>query len=239
MKRQTLRRMAAGLAACTFLAAALPFTQLPASAANLITNATFESGSSDWGMYKESGGAATLGTDGGRLALHVTSTGKVTYSVQMFYDIIPLYQNGKYRLKYDISCTTNRFVEGMIQQNGGTYQAYTWKGIDISPTPTTVDYEFTMKEETDIMAKLVFNCGLQEKDGGSLGEHTIYLDNVSLELVDDSQVDYGATRPYEAPILTNQIGYRTDSRKIAVVRNASASTFSVVDAQTNQSVYTG
>ncbi len=239
MKKQSFRRIAAGLAACVLMASALPMTQFTASAANLISNSTFDSGSTDWGIYKESGGSATLGTDSGRLALHISSTGKLTYAVQMYYDIIPLYQNGVYRLKYDISCTTNRYVEGMIQQNGGTYQAYTWKGLDISPTPQTVDYQFTMTAESDIMAKLVFNCGLQEKDGGDLGEHTIYLDNVSLELVDDSNVDYGSTRPYEPPITTNQVGYRTDSEKIAVIRNASgASSFSVVDAQNGQVVYT-
>lgn len=243
MKKHMIRKITAGLAACALLVSALPAmdnAQLTASAANLISNSTFESGSSDWGTYKESGGAATLGTDSGRLALKITSTGTLTYAVQMYYDIIPLYQNGVYRLKYDISCTTNRFVEGMIQQNGGKYTAYTWKGLDIGPTPQTVDYEFTMDYESDIMSKLVFNCGLQEKDGGSLGEHTIYLDNVSLELVDDSKVDYGATRPYEAPILTDQVGYRTDSTKTAIIRNANgASSFSVVNADTRQVVYTG
>ncbi len=240
MKKNTFRRFAAGVAACVLLGTALPITQYTASAANLISNSTFETGTSDWGIYKESGGACTLSTDSGRLALKITSTGTLTYAVQMYYDIIPLYQNGVYRLKYDISCTTDRFVEGMIQQNGGKYTAYTWKGLDIGPTPQTVDYEFTMDYESDIMSKLVFNCGLQEKDGGSLGEHTIYLDNVSLELVDDSNVDYSGTRPYEPPILTNQVGYRTDAEKTAVIRNASgASSFSVVNADTKQVVYTG
>ncbi len=240
MKKHTFRRVAAVIAACACLASALPMAQLPVSAENLITNSTFDSGSTDWGIYKESGGTATLGTDSGRLALHITNSGKVNYAVQMYYDIIPLYQNGVYRLKYDISCTTNRFVEGMIQQNGGTYQAYTWKGLNISPTPQSVSYEFTMEAESDIMAKMVFNCGIQENDGKDMGDHTIYLDNVSLELIDDSKVDYSSTRPYEPPILTNQVGYRTDSTKTAVIRNASgASTFSVVNADTKQVVYTG
>lgn len=240
MKKSRFRRIAAGIAACVLMGTALPMTQFTASAANLISNSTFDSGTSDWGTYKESGGACALSTEDGKLALHVTSTGTLNYAVQVYYDIVPLYQNGVYRLTYDISCSTERYVEGMIQQNGGIYQAYTWKGLDIGPTPQTVDYEFTMEAETDIMAKLVFNCGLQEKDGGSLDEHTIYLDNVSLELVDDSRVDYSAARPYEPPIVTNQVGYRTDSKKQAVIRNASdASSFSVVNADSGQAVYTG
>ena len=240
MKKQTFKRIAAAIAACVMLGAAIPAATIPASAANLVSNSTFESGSSGWGMYKESGGAATLGTDSGRLALHVSSTGELTYSVQMSYANVPLYQNAKYRLSYDISCTTNRYVECMLQQNGGTYQAYDWEGLTIGQNATHVDKTFTMKADTDIMAKLVFNCGLEEADGGPLPEHTIYLDNVVVEVVDDSQVNYEATGPYMAPIVTDQVGYRPDAKKTVVVRGANgASKFSVVNAASGQTVYTG
>lgn len=239
-QKTSIRRCLAAIAACALMTTALPVAQISVSAADLISNGTFESSSSGWGMYKESGGAASLSTDNGRLALKVSSTGKVTYAVQMFYDIIPLYENGVYHLKYDISSSVDRYVEGMIQQNGGTYAAYTWKGLDLTSQPQTVDYEFTMEYETDIMAKLVFNCGLQAKDGGELPEHVIYLDNVSLELVDDSKVDYSATRPYAPPILTDQTGYKTNSKKTAVFRNVTdQKEFSVVNADTKQIVYTG
>lgn len=241
MKSKKFRKLAAAIAACTVMASALPAVPAVVSAAsNIISNSTFDSGTSGWGTYKESGGVCSLGTENGRLALTVSNVGKVNYAVQVYYDIIPLYQNGVYRIKYDISSTTDRYIEAMIQQNGGTYQAYTWKGLELTSTPQTVDYEFTMKAETDIMSKLVFNCGIQEKHEGVLPEHKIYIDNVSIELVDDSKVDYSATRPYEAPIITNQVGYKCDSKKTAVFRNAdNESKFSVVNADTNQVVYTG
>ncbi|MBQ8350102.1 MAG: glycoside hydrolase family 9 protein [Ruminococcus sp.] len=241
MKSKKFRKLAAAIAACTVMASALPAVPAVVSAAsNIISNSTFDSGTSGWGTYKESGGVCSLGTENGRLALTVSNVGKVNYAVQVFYDIIPLYQNGVYRIKYDISSTTDRYIEAMIQQNGGTYQAYTWKGLNLTSTPQTVDYEFTMDAETDIMSKLVFNCGIQEKYEGVLPEHKIYIDNVSLELVDDSKVDYSATRPYEAPIITNQVGYKCDSKKTAVFRNAdNENKFSVVNADTNQVVYTG
>lgn len=238
MKSKKFRKLAAAIAACTVMASALP--AVVSAASNIISNSTFDYGTSGWGTYKESGGVCSLGTENGRLALTVSNVGKVNYAVQVYYDIIPLYQNGVYRIKYDISSTTDRYIEAMIQQNGGTYQAYTWKGLELTSTPQTVDYEFTMKAETDIMSKLVFNCGIQEKHEGVLPEHKIYIDNVSIELVDDSKVDYSATRPYEAPIITNQVGYKCDSKKTAVFRNAdNESKFSVVNADTNQVVYTG
>lgn len=237
MKNQLFKKTAAGLLACTMLTAAVSVFTADA-AKNYVTNSTFDYGTVGWGTYKESGGKCSLTTNNGRLAMNIQSIGSVTYACQMYYETIPLYQNGVYHVQYDISCSTDRFVEGMIQQNGGTYTAYTWKGLDISPEPQTVDYTFTMEYETDIMTKLVFNCGDQ---GEQLPEHTIYLDNVVVELIDDSNVDYKASRPYEPPIVLNQIGYKPDSTKTAVFRdlNNGESSFSVVNAQTDEVVYTG
>ena len=241
MKKNIFKRCTAVFAMCSIMASAMPLMSLPVSAEqNIISNSTFDSGVSGWSTYKESGGSCSLGTENGKLALKISSTGKLNYSVQVCYDIIPLYQNGVYRLKYDISSSVDRYVEGMIQQNGGTYQAYTWKGLSLTSEPQTVDYEFTMEEETDIMAKMVFNCGVPAEGETELPEHTIYLDNVSLELIDDSKVDYSATRPYEPHIMTNQVGYKSDSKKTAVFRNVTGETeFSVVNADTNQTVFTG
>ncbi len=241
MKSKKFKRLAAAIAACSVMALSIPAVPTAVSAAtNIISNSTFDYGTSGWGTYKESGGVCSLGTENGSLALTVSNVGKVNYAVQVYYDIVPLYQNGVYRIKYDISSTTDRYIEAMIQQNGGTYQAYTWKGLQLTSTPQTVDYEFTMTSETDIMSKLVFNCGIQTTHEGVLPEHKIYIDNVSLELVDDSKVDYSANRPYESPILTNQVGYKCDSKKTAVFRGADdQSNFSVVNADTNQIAYTG
>lgn len=208
-----------------------------AASANLIKNSTFDSGTSGWGIYKAGGGDGSISTENGKLALKVKSVGSLNYGVQLFYDIIPLYKNGVYHISYDISSSINRTVEGMIQQNGGTYQAYTWKELYLTPQPQTVDYVFTMTAETDIMSKMVFNCGNQ---GSNLAEHTIYLDNVILELVDDSNVTYPSSENDEEAIIINQIGYKPESQKIAIFRNiGNEREFFVVNANTNQTVYTG
>lgn len=243
-----LKKITALLTSFTMLfsAAAMPGLNMSFAYDNIISNSTFDSGYTGWGMYKESGGSGKLSVDSGRLALTVDSVGKVTYAVQMFYDIIPLYKNGVYHLSYEISANTDRYVECMIQQNGGTYQSYTWKGLNLTQSPQKVDYNFTMKADTDIMSKLVFNCGNEEADAGkNLGTHTIYLDNVVLELVDDSNVDYSEIRAYEPPIVVNQVGYKPNDKKIAVIRKSNdilldfANEFSVVNADTDKVVYTG
>ncbi len=244
MKKHTLRRIAAAVSACAIMTAAMPAVPFASFAAENVLSADFDSGIAGWGTYKESGGVCSLSSEDGKLALKVTNQGTLNYAVQMCYDNpLPLYQNGVYRLRFDISASVPRFIEAMIQQNGGTYQAYTWKGINVTTEMQTVEYEFVMEKETDIMTKFCFNCGLQEKEeGGPVGEHTIYLDNVSLELIDDSQVDYSANAPYEAPIVTNQLGYKTGAKKIAVIRNAESvntNEFSVINADTNEIAYHG
>lgn len=226
--------------ACAMMMAAFPLSEgaMKADAAqNMISNSTFDTGTSGWGTYKESGGKCSLSTEGGRLAFNITDVGTLNYSVQMYYDIVPLYQNAKYRLSFEISCTTPRFVESMIQQNGGTYQAYTWKGLDLTTEPQKVDYTFTMEQETDVMAKLVFNCGNQKE---TVPAHTIYLDNVVLELIDDSNVNYESNMPYAPDIITNQVGYKPDAKKIATFRDVNGATeFSVVNADSKAVVHTG
>lgn len=204
---------------------------------NLISNSTFDSGISGWGTYSAGGGNATLAGENGKLALKVNAIGTLNYSVQVYYDIIPLYKNGVYRLRYEISSSVDRYVEGMIQQNGGTYQAYTWKGLELTQAPQSVDYTFTMLEENDIMSRLVFNCGDQGKD---LPAHTIYLDNVVLELIDDSGVSIPVSENDRNSILINQVGYKPESEKIAVFRNiTNEREFSVINADTGSVVYTG
>ena len=243
MRSKKLKKFAAMLAACTVMASAMPVVQSVSYAAegtNILKNGDFESGTKGWGTYKESGGKATLTAEDGKLALNVTNVGELNYAVQLYYDIIPLYKNGVYRLKYDISTTIDRYLEVMIQQNGGKYTSYTWKGIYATTEPQTITQEFTMAYDTDIMSKLCINCGIQEEHEGMLPSHTIYLDNVSLELIDDSEVDYSETEVKENNININQVGYLTKGRKVAVFRGVDGQTeFKVVNAATKEVAYTG
>ena len=71
-----LRKVAAIFAACTMLTAAVPMNVPVSAAGNIISNSTFENGTSGWGTYKESGGKCSLSTENGRLALKVSNVGQ-------------------------------------------------------------------------------------------------------------------------------------------------------------------
>lgn len=240
MKKNSFKRCTAALMASVMVASAMPVANFAVNAAgNIVKNSEFEKNAADWAIYKESGGVGFITAKDGKLCLTVSDQSSLNYGVQLFYDNpVKLYKNGVYRFSYEISASTPRYVESMIQMNGGDYRSYTWKGVEVGTEPKVIDYEFVMEEDTDIMTKMCFNCGLQKQDG-VLPEHEIYLDNVVLELVDDSNVDYDAGKPYEAPIITNQIGFRPDAKKTAVFRATNGGSFSVVNVDTNKVVYTG
>ncbi|MCR5652537.1 MAG: glycoside hydrolase family 9 protein [Ruminococcus sp.] len=199
---------------------------------SVILNSTFEKGTDGWETFHQAGGVCSLSTDNKRLALHVSSVGDEEWSAQV-YCIVPLLQNGVYHLSYEISSTTDRTVKEFIQMNSGDYSPYTLKELHLTSEPQKIDYNFTMKEKTDIRACFRFNCG---NCGAELPKHTVYIDNVTLELVDDSKVD----KPYEPSIITNQIGYQASAKKTVVFKNAEKyNTFSVVNAETGETEYTG
>ena len=209
---------------------------LPDPKDNFVTNATFDTDTNGWYLYKESGGFGTVSAEDGKLALNITSLGTLNYAVQIFpEDVIELEKDREYRVRYEISCTEPRSIEVMIQQNGGNYQSYTWKKVDLKPEPQTVDYTFDMTSMTDKNTKLVFNCGTQGKD---LPAHTIYIDNVAVSVV---EADYGkAPEEYEPAIRINQVGYGTESRKEAVFCDlVGAKEFTVVNSGTGEVAYTG
>ena len=203
---------------------------------NIVTNATFDADTNGWNLYKESGGYGTVSAENGKLALNITSLGTVNYAVQVYpEDVITLEKDREYRVRYEISCTEPRSIEVMIQQNGGNYQSYTWKKVELKPEPLVIDYTFDMTSMTDENTKLVFNCGTQGKD---VPDHTIYIDNVAVSVV---ETDYGkAPEEYEPAIRINQVGYQSGSTKTAVFCDlAGAMDFSVVNAETGETVYTG
>lgn len=204
----------------------------------LLENSTCET-TNGWGMYLAGGADAELSAKNGELDVHVNNVGTLNYGVQLNYAIIPLYKNGVYRLSYDIYSDVERYGEAMIQMNGGDYTSYVWTDVNITTEKQTITKEFEMEYDSDICSKLCFNLGNQKKDAAkNLGEHHIYVDNVHIEIVDDSKVDYSVFKTEETPILTNQVGYLTDAKKIAVLRGEGlGSTFSVVDAKTNEEVY--
>lgn len=238
MKIQFVKKIVAVLCSAAIMLGISGFTPVHAETENLIKDSSFEDSKAKyWGVVRNDGSSAKIAVNDGKLAFNVTKLGTQSYSLQLWHESVPIYQNGVYRLSYEISSTVDRSLNVNVQQISGSYQNYTSKELNVTSETQIIDYTFTMEHKTDVEARLIFHCGYP---GASLPEHTIYIDNVVLELIDDSNVDYDSALPFEADILTDQVGYKPDGDKIAIFRNITDETeFSVVNADTAEVVYTG
>jgi hypothetical protein len=132
-----------------------------------------------WKIYTSNGGAATGAIANGEYVATITAGGWAEYSIQ-FEQINFLIEKGKsYRLKFDISASSDRNITFGVAMNGAPY--YTYSSIDnagempmsVTTTTKTMDTTFTMSHETDTIARMFFNLG---KNTG-----TVTIDNVSLQ----------------------------------------------------------
>ena len=209
----------------------------------MFSNGDFSNGTVGWDIYSQSNGSGSISENSGRLAINVNATGDCEYAVQAYcYDELSLVQGAQYTLSYDISASINRDVEVLIQQNGGSYSSYVWNQVSLTSSEQHVEQTFTMSGSTDSAARFVVNCGNQS---GSLGNHSVYLDNVSLVCMDDNISSGGdsgndSVGAGDQTIILNQVGYYPDQQKIAVFRSVGSETqFDVVNASTGETVYTG
>ena len=193
-----------------------------------------------WQVYTQGGGASFF-IAGEQGVLTVATTGSLTYGVQLYQDIGALKQGCVYKLQFDISANVERTIEYRIQINGGDYHAYCGKeDFRVTKEMQTETLEFEFKDESDPAPRFVFNCGAFEDTEG-LGEHEIYIDNVSLELVDDSKaVEVEIQEAPTKDINVNQIGYLPNEKKIAVFRgDTKDDEFTVINTESNETVFTG
>ncbi len=207
---------------------------------NLIPGADLSSVNSAWGIYKESGGSASFDVSGGKLTVRISDPGKVGHAVQLYCDGFELLEGGEYVFTADISSDVDRTIEWRVQQNGGDYHPYNrLEDVHIGPDEVTVTSSFSMDEASDPAPRMCFNLGDQNKEQG-LGAHNVYIRNISLVLKDDSNAKKVEKMGELLDVNINQIGYRPNDEKRAVLRNIEANeTFEVTDAASGETGFTG
>ncbi len=213
-------------------------TTEPEKETPLVQNGTFDVNTFKWGTFFSGGFSSAPASENGELHLGITNTGTVEYGVQLYQDIIPIYEGGVYRCTFDMRSTEPRRFQFRIQKNGGEYTPYVEEWVEIDTEMKTHTVEFTMKEPTDEYSRIVFNLG-NTLDGKELPIHHVYIDNVVLTLIDDSNVKK-AEEIVAPDINIDQIGFKPDEKKIAVLRGENlADKFSVVNAENGEVVFTG
>lgn len=204
---------------------------------NLLANGDFSNGTEGWNVYLEGGGNSTLSLDNGVGIFSIVSTGTLNYSNQLYYDGFSLEKGGEYELSFSMSSTIPRSFNPRIQINGGDYHAYFEDTIELTEEMQTFTIDFIMSEPTDLAPRLCFNLGTA--DGLNDEAHTIKIDDVSLKLVDASGVSDEEAEGRTVNVCVNQVGYRTDDTKKAIVKNHEAGEKFVVIDENGKEVFKG
>ncbi len=197
-----------------------------------------DAGTGKFGSYMN-GGSCAIANAGGELAITIGDVGDLNYANQAFYDGFELVEGVTYTYSFDIHCDIERDIEYRLQMNGGDYHAYLGDNLSIGPDVTNFSVDFTMTEPSDPAPRLVFNMGRFDNMPDTVEEHKIYLDNVKLVVKSAGDAVAVEALPEAPNVTTSQIGYGLDDVKEVFAKGDNESTFDVMDARTNKSVYSG
>lgn len=207
---------------------------------NMIPNGEFNDGVGKWNTYTNGGSASLSVNSDKQLEIHITDAGTLDYAVQAYLDGFALETGCKYNFSFDISSSVERTGEWRIQINGGDYHAYVSDKVSLTTKMQHITNTFEMTEGSDPAPRLCLNLGMVEGCPENLGEHSVYVDNFELYLMDDSNKVEAAEEVKTPDINVNQIGYLPEDTKKAVLRGDEVDTeFEVVNAETGDSVYKG
>lgn len=215
-------------------------TQEVATDGNLILNGDFSGNLEGWQSYTN-GGQGSIAIQNEELVVSVDKIGDLNYCVQANVGGFGLDQGVVYEFSFDIKCDIEREFEWRIQMNSGDYHAYVGDPSAVATTDyTTVSTTFTMEEGSDPAPKLCFNLGNHVGAEPGVEPHKIYIDNVSLKVLDESGKAEAPEEVEENTININQVGYMINDTKIAVFRGEDVDKeFTVVNTANNEVVYTG
>lgn len=217
-----------------------PETQPESEDPNLIPGGSFDAPEPMWALYSESGGDGAFAVAEGELKVSIRNAGRVAHAVQIYCDGFEILKGAEYQLSFRVRSTVERTMEWRIQLNGGDYHAYAGEqAVAVGPEERMVSLTFVMEEDSDPAPRFCFNLGDADRAQG-LEAHELYFDDVELLLLDDSHAEAVASGSGAVDINVNQLGYRPQDAKEAVLRNMPAGTaFAVVDCAAGTDVFSG
>lgn len=206
---------------------------------DVIIDLNFDDNDTDGCLTYFNGGQAELITENGELCLDVTSSGKLDYANQIYYDGFALNKDCVYELSFDVRSTIERGLQYRIQINGGDYHPYVMDQVTLGTETQHISTQFTMNEESDPAPRLCMNLGHYDGIGDDSTPHKVYFDNIKLTVVDASKAQQVESVPEPKIVNINQIGYKKNAQKLATVTNESAKSFEVIDVASGKSVKNG
>jgi beta-glucanase (GH16 family) len=137
----------------------------------------------DWVLLTALGGVATAKIENGVLRIDSTAAGSADYSVQFVQAGLPAEKGATYRLSFDAWADAERTAKVNIDAVDRGYTRYLPDTkIDLTAKKQSFSFEYTMTDENDGNSRLEFNLG------NTASTATVYIDNVRLEKIAQSEV---------------------------------------------------
>ncbi|MCX7725943.1 MAG: carbohydrate binding domain-containing protein, partial [Chitinispirillaceae bacterium] len=133
------------------------------SAADLLSNNTFDKTSSPWSVYTASNELASGELLDGKYVMHINGVGENRWDIQFRHQGLTLEEGHTYTVKFTLVATKATQVYAKIGQAGPPYKEYwnnNWTPFSLEANvPLSVEQTFTMTEPTESGIELAFHLG--------------------------------------------------------------------------------
>ncbi|GIW48808.1 MAG: hypothetical protein KatS3mg079_284 [Caloramator sp.] len=151
----------------------------------MIKNGEFAEGTNNWihFMANWEGAYSTFNVENGEAKIHIDFEGTEFWSTQLAQEGLKIEKGKTYVISFDARASIDRKIQVIIEQNGGAYTKYLEPQVaDLTNEMKRFTFEFTMNNETDPNAHIVFALGRIDGNKFPLQSHDVYIDNVVLEV---------------------------------------------------------
>ncbi|MCK9280192.1 MAG: aryl-sulfate sulfotransferase [Melioribacteraceae bacterium] len=137
------------------------FVRLIQAGENMLLNSDFSAGSSGWVFQTfEQANANLIITSNNEAFINVTNSGVSDWNIELLQKNISVVKGKKYFFQYDAAAGDTRVFYPRITRDGGEHEDYSRIGaVALGKTKKTFTHIFTMNNETDLKARLIFQCG--------------------------------------------------------------------------------
>lgn len=162
----------------------------------MIVNGDFVNGMVGWEAYVNETAKVSYGVDeltetNIAMGFTISDTGDQDWKIQLKQNNIKLEEGKCYRIKFDARSTMDRTIMYALQRDGSSDDNWIpYSGtqkIDLTGNYQTYEYVFKMTNATD--EKTILSISMGAVNGTQITDkHTVYIDNVSLEEVPESEL---------------------------------------------------
>ena len=147
---------------------------------NVVTNGEFNSGTTDWTLFSQSGNAAVLAIDntsqlsGANSAkMDIVTASGTDWHIQFVQAGKSIVAGKRYTVSFEAKAAADRSMSVMLQRTGPPYFYYWLTDVPLTTTKQTYSYDFQVDSTNIGQVGLFFNLGASAAD--------VWIDNIAFK----------------------------------------------------------